>query len=60
MAVPKSKISKSRRNMRRSHDALAPSSYHECTNCGELKRPHHVCPACGHYDGREVTESEGL
>ncbi|MGF1592949.1 MAG: 50S ribosomal protein L32 [Kiloniellaceae bacterium] len=60
MAVPKSKISKSRRNMRRSHDALAPASYHECSNCGELKRPHHVCPACGHYDGREVTGSEGL
>ena len=21
---------------------------------GELRRPHHVCGACGHYDGREV------
>ncbi|MEQ9607189.1 MAG: 50S ribosomal protein L32 [Kiloniellaceae bacterium] len=60
MAVPKSKVSKSRRNMRRSHDALAPNSYHECSNCGELKRPHHVCSACGHYDGREVMESESL
>ena len=26
----------------------------ECSNCGELKRPHHVCSSCGHYDGREV------
>jgi len=26
----------------------------ECTNCGELKRPHHVCASCGHYADREV------
>ena len=57
MAVPKKKISKSRRNMRRSHDALTPAAYEECPNCGELKRPHHVCAACGQYDGREVTEA---
>ena len=54
MAVPKSKISKSKRNMRRSHDALTISAYDECANCGELKRPHHVCGACGHYNDREV------
>jgi large subunit ribosomal protein L32 len=54
MAVPKKKTSKSRRNMRRSHHALKPASYAECSNCGEMKRPHHVCSACGHYDGREV------
>ena len=54
MAVPKKKTSKSRRNMRRAHHALKPSSYVECSNCGELKRPHHVCLACGHYDEREV------
>ncbi len=60
MAVPKKKISKSRRNMRRSHDALSRSVYVECSNCGELKRPHHVCSACGHYNGREVAEAEGV
>jgi len=54
MAVPKKKTSKSRRNMRRSHHALKPEARLECSNCGELKRPHHVCAACGHYDGREV------
>jgi large subunit ribosomal protein L32 len=57
MAVPKSKISKSKRNMRRSHDALTISAYDECANCGELKRPHHVCGACGHYNDREVIET---
>ena len=54
MAVPKSKITKSKRNMRRSHDALVAGNPAECANCGELKRPHHVCSACGHYDSREV------
>ena len=56
MAVPKSKISKSRRNMRRSHDVLSTAAQTECKNCGEIKRPHHVCGSCGYYDGREVTE----
>lgn len=54
MAVPKKKTSKSRRDMRRSHHALKGAAYAECPNCGELKRPHHVCANCGHYDGREV------
>jgi large subunit ribosomal protein L32 len=54
MAVPKRKTSPSKRNMRRSHHALTPDAHAECPNCGELKRPHHVCSACGHYDGREV------
>lgn len=58
MAVPKKKTSKSCRNMRRSHDALAASVYEECPNCGELKRPHHVCQACGQYNSREVVAAE--
>jgi large subunit ribosomal protein L32 len=58
MAVPKKKISKSKRNMRRAHDALPASVYDECQNCGELKRPHHVCAACGFYDDREVSGAE--
>ncbi|HEY0104514.1 MAG TPA: 50S ribosomal protein L32, partial [Rhizomicrobium sp.] len=32
--------------------------HNECPNCGEQKRPHHVCGACGHYDGREVAKTE--
>jgi large subunit ribosomal protein L32 len=54
MAVPKKKTSKSRRDMRRSHHAIQAGAFNECPNCGELKRPHHVCGSCGHYDGREV------
>ncbi len=57
MAVPKRKVTRSKRDMRRAHDALRPAAYAECSNCGELKRPHHVCAACGHYDGREVVDT---
>lgn len=54
MAVPRKKVTRAKRNMRRAHDALAANAFHECANCGELKRPHHVCGACGYYNGREV------
>ncbi len=54
MAVPKSKITRSRRGQRRSHDALSAANPNECPSCGELKRPHHVCPSCGVYAEREV------
>jgi large subunit ribosomal protein L32 len=54
MAVPKRKKSPSRRNMRRAHHRLVPVAHVECSNCGEQTRPHHVCPACGHYGEREV------
>jgi large subunit ribosomal protein L32 len=54
MAVPKKKTSKSRRALRRTHHALGPNAHGECSNCGEMKRPHHVCGSCGHYDGRQI------
>ena len=54
MAVPKKKVTRSRRDMRRSHHALKVVASMECPNCGELTRPHHVCASCGHYDEREV------
>ena len=40
--------------MRRAHDRLAKVNLIECVNCGELKLPHHICEACGYYNGREV------
>jgi large subunit ribosomal protein L32 len=58
MAVPKRKTSPSKRNMRRSHHALTAKSFQECPNCGELKLPHNMCPACGHYNGREIVSTE--
>jgi large subunit ribosomal protein L32 len=40
--------------MRRGHDRLATVNLADCSNCGELKLPHHVCAICGYYNGREV------
>ena len=54
MAVPKAKTTKSRRNMRRSHHALAAPARSNCPQCGEAKHPHRVCANCGTYRGREV------
>jgi len=58
MAVPKKKVSPSRRNMRRSHHALKATQPIECPNCGERKLPHHVCKSCGTYDGRDVVQTK--
>lgn len=54
MAVPKSKISRSKRGMRRSTDALKNPTYVEDKTSGELRRPHHVDLKSGMYRGRQV------
>jgi len=54
MPNPKHRHSKTRRDLRRAHDFLLPKQLSKCTHCGVEKIPHRVCPACGHYRGREV------
>lgn len=54
MAVPFRKVSKTRRDQRRAHDALKANGLVKCTNCGEMIRPHRACPKCGYYKGEEV------
>jgi large subunit ribosomal protein L32 len=54
MAVPKKKTSAARTKQRRAHDALNIEAAGKCPKCGEAKRPHHVCPACGFYDNKQV------
>ena len=57
MANPKKRKSKSKRNMRRSHDALSAPTTSTCPECREPKLPHRVCPNCGFYKGREVVDT---
>ncbi len=57
MAVPKKKKSPSRRDMRRAHhDKRSAPALSACSNCEEPTLSHRVCPACGHYKGRQVVE----
>ena len=56
MAVPRKKVSKSRRNMRRAHDALKSPAYVEDQDTGEYHRPHHVDMKTGFYKGRQVIQ----
>lgn len=56
MPNPKRRHSKSRRNKRRTHDALDRSTLSECPNCHQAKPPHRVCPSCGYYKGNAVME----
>ena len=56
MAVPKRKVSPSRRGKRRAADALAKPSYIENPDSGELHRPHHVDLKSGMYRGRQVLD----
>ncbi len=56
--LPKRKLSKGRRDRRRAHDALKVQNLVQCSNCGEMRLPHRVCPHCGHYQGRDVIEIE--
>ena len=55
MAVPARRISKTRKNKRRSNVwKLTAPTLVKCPKCGEYKRPHRVCLACGQYKDREV------
>ncbi|MGM0443501.1 MAG: 50S ribosomal protein L32 [Fibrobacterota bacterium] len=54
MAVPKRRTSRTRRDKRRSHDALNAVAPAKCGKCGEPKQAHRVCPNCGSYRGKEV------
>ncbi len=58
MAVPKSKITKSRRGMRRAHDAICPTAYIEDRGSGELRRPHHIDLKTGMYRGRQILDEQ--
>jgi large subunit ribosomal protein L32 len=60
MAVPKRKVSKARRDKRRSAVwKLDLPALSKCPNCGALVPSHKVCTNCGFYKGVKVIDLEG-
>jgi large subunit ribosomal protein L32 len=59
MAVQKSRKTPSRRDMRRSHDALGKPTVSVDPTSGETHRRHHVT-ADGFYRGRKVIETAAV
>jgi large subunit ribosomal protein L32 len=52
--LPKRKYAKARQGKRRQHLGLVATKLMDCPQCHSPKQPHHVCPTCGTYDGKEV------
>jgi len=58
MAVPKKRTSKQRKRKRRTHHGADVPAHQACARWGDFRRPHRVCPTCGHYDGEAVVQIE--
>lgn len=57
MAVQKNRKTRSKRGMRRSHDALSAPTLAVDGTTGEVHRRHHVSPD-GFYRGKQVVEAQ--
>ncbi len=57
MAVQKSKVTRSRRGLRRAHDSLKGPTLSEEATTGETHRRHHVS-ADGFYRGKKVVQTQ--
>lgn len=60
MAVPKRKVSRSRRDKRSANKGLDPQTVNLCFEgscAGTPRLPHQVCPKCGFYRGVKVIKT---
>ncbi|MBK6610914.1 MAG: 50S ribosomal protein L32 [Sphingobacteriales bacterium] len=54
MAHPKRKISKTRRDKRRTHYKAVAPTLSVCGHCGAAVLAHRVCGECGFYRGQQI------
>ncbi|MEM0951410.1 MAG: 50S ribosomal protein L32 [Cyanobacteria bacterium P01_H01_bin.74] len=55
MPVPKKRVGRPDQGHRRSTWKATIPSMTSCPNCGELNYSHTLCPSCGYYKGRIVS-----
>jgi len=58
MPNPKHKISKTRRDKRRTHYKAVAPTLGVCSNCGATIAYHKVCEECGYYRGKLAIEKQ--
>tara|TARA_B100001013_G_C24425429_1_gene369597 strand:- start:363 stop:563 length:201 start_codon:yes stop_codon:yes gene_type:complete len=58
MAVPKRKTSKSKRNMRRSHDSIQIINIIEDKDSGEPRLSHRLDLTTGMYNGKQIIKKK--
>lgn len=54
MANPTQKSTKSRTKIKRFHLRLKKPNLVPCPQCKKLIKPHHICPYCGFFKGKEI------
>ncbi|MCX7117261.1 MAG: 50S ribosomal protein L32 [Legionellales bacterium] len=59
MAVQQNKKSRSKRDMRRSHDALTRPTLSVDSTTGEVHLRHHITPD-GYYRGRKILDNDNV
>jgi len=60
MAVPRRKTSKSKRNMRRSHDSISLLNIFEDKESGEPRLSHRLDLSTGIYNGKQIIFKKDL
>lgn len=60
MAVPKRRQSNARTGSRRAHDHLIVPPPVYCPQCSTAIPSHVMCPKCGYYMGRTLTDVEEI
>nr|YP_007890625.1 ribosomal protein L32 [Jakoba bahamiensis]AGH24119.1 ribosomal protein L32 [Jakoba bahamiensis] len=58
MAVPKKKISYSKKRIKLQKTMEKPITYSVCNQCGSLKYMHHLCTNCGYYEKYTAQKNE--